>query len=323
MMSSKWQSILVGCLGGAGLLSVAFAANQAGVVTNAEFSQEIVHQLAVAADKKIVLPAPNNSLAQNRRNNGFRNHLSNNALAMNTTAPVAAEAATANNAVTRGVALRGSIDPGQADWTSSAANIAAVNADKPIAQILTNQLATLQAQSDVLDQRVQLLSQVMMEMTQQMQKVNLEMTEQRSLLEPIQMLKPKSPWQQLFDSSGFVAISGVLLLVLGSLLGAGWARNRRVHFTGSQPVAFAPAPVAPAMTEVKMPTSSVMEDSAVEYNFLGTAEAIPAKLDLARAYVAMEDNMAARKVLDEVLKDGNEIHRQEARKILNSFSAPA
>ena len=46
-----------------------------------------------------------------------------------------------------------------------------------------------------------------------------------------------------------------------------------------------------------------------EYDFMGSSEGIPAKLDLARAYIAMEDFTAARETLAEILGEGSEEHQ--------------
>ena len=52
-----------------------------------------------------------------------------------------------------------------------------------------------------------------------------------------------------------------------------------------------------------------------EYDFMGSDEAIPAKLDLARAYIEMEKKDEAKKVLEEVTTKGSRAQKQEARKI--------
>ncbi len=57
-----------------------------------------------------------------------------------------------------------------------------------------------------------------------------------------------------------------------------------------------------------------------EYDFMNTSEAIPAKLDLARAYIAMEDFTAARETLAKILNEGNEEYRREAKALLNKIS---
>ncbi|MDF1795957.1 MAG: hypothetical protein P1U63_05415 [Coxiellaceae bacterium] len=53
-----------------------------------------------------------------------------------------------------------------------------------------------------------------------------------------------------------------------------------------------------------------------EYDFMATSEAIPAKLDLARAYLAMEDYDSAKGVCAEVFRKGDEQQKTEAQNIL-------
>lgn len=59
--------------------------------------------------------------------------------------------------------------------------------------------------------------------------------------------------------------------------------------------------------------------SETDYDFMASNEAIPAKLDLARAYIAMEDFNAARETLTAVLNEGNEEQRLEAKSLLSKI----
>jgi pilus assembly protein FimV len=52
-----------------------------------------------------------------------------------------------------------------------------------------------------------------------------------------------------------------------------------------------------------------------DFDFLADADEIATKLDLARAYIDMGDTEGARDILDEVLSEGNETQRQEAREM--------
>ncbi|GAB3393712.1 FimV/HubP family polar landmark protein [Azotobacter armeniacus] len=52
-----------------------------------------------------------------------------------------------------------------------------------------------------------------------------------------------------------------------------------------------------------------------DFDFLADADEIATKLDLARAYIDMGDNEGAQDILDEVLNEGNETQRQEAREM--------
>lgn len=61
-----------------------------------------------------------------------------------------------------------------------------------------------------------------------------------------------------------------------------------------------------------------LEEDEDEYDFLGSEEGIPAKLDLARAYFAMEDRAAAIEVLEDVIAKGSEEQQKEAKELLAS-----
>jgi FimV-like protein len=60
-------------------------------------------------------------------------------------------------------------------------------------------------------------------------------------------------------------------------------------------------------------------DTSDEYDFMNSDEAIPAKLDLARAYMAMEDYKSASKVLSQVKKNGNEEQKAEAKEMFDKI----
>lgn len=60
-------------------------------------------------------------------------------------------------------------------------------------------------------------------------------------------------------------------------------------------------------------------DGDDEYNFMASKEAIPAKLNLARAYQEMGDLQSAIEVLEEVIKEGNSAQNQEAQRMLHKI----
>lgn len=62
----------------------------------------------------------------------------------------------------------------------------------------------------------------------------------------------------------------------------------------------------------KVQRTKELDSTPIEYDYMGSQESIPAKLNLARAYIAMEDYAAARTVLDEVKQTGNQEQRQQA-----------
>jgi FimV-like protein len=53
-----------------------------------------------------------------------------------------------------------------------------------------------------------------------------------------------------------------------------------------------------------------------EYDFMGSPEGVAANLDLARAYLAMEDYAAAQKILKSILENGNPEQQEQARELL-------
>lgn len=67
------------------------------------------------------------------------------------------------------------------------------------------------------------------------------------------------------------------------------------------------------------PTPST-EASQGEYDLMNSTEGIPAKLNLARAYIEMENKGEAHNILQEVLKQGNEAQQKEAKILLDNCS---
>lgn len=76
-----------------------------------------------------------------------------------------------------------------------------------------------------------------------------------------------------------------------------------------EPAAFTPPPLQPAANDV----GSSADD---ELDFLSDADETSTKLDLARAYIDMGDRDGARDILDEVLIEGNDVQKQEAKDLL-------
>lgn len=55
----------------------------------------------------------------------------------------------------------------------------------------------------------------------------------------------------------------------------------------------------------------------LDFDFFSGADEVATKLDLARAYIDMGDHQGARDILDEVVKDGDELQREEAEDMLS------
>jgi pilus assembly protein FimV len=75
-----------------------------------------------------------------------------------------------------------------------------------------------------------------------------------------------------------------------------------------------------SQTMAKPGLSTGAEDLDDEFDFLAGTDEVTTKLDLARAYIEMQDADGARDILDEVVKEGSEAQRTEARKMLSSLA---
>jgi len=75
-----------------------------------------------------------------------------------------------------------------------------------------------------------------------------------------------------------------------------------------------------AQLKPRAPTSTRPTKDEGEFDYMNSPEALPAKLDLARAYIQMEDNQEARKILREVLEKGDKAQIKQAHDLLNQLS---
>jgi FimV-like protein len=60
-------------------------------------------------------------------------------------------------------------------------------------------------------------------------------------------------------------------------------------------------------------------DTESEYDFMGSKEGIPAKIDLARAYIDMGYKKSAHEVINEIMAKGNTKQQSEAKKLLKQI----
>lgn len=94
--------------------------------------------------------------------------------------------------------------------------------------------------------------------------------------------------------------TALFLLCIGATLGRYWQRSPSIIVNRG----------APIFSD---------ENVESEYDFMGTAEAIPAKLDLARSYLAMSDYDQAKSILKTVIEKGNDAQRKEAGLLLQQI----
>lgn len=122
-------------------------------------------------------------------------------------------------------------------------------------------------------------------------------------------LNAKQGWRQLLETigiSGYFNLGGAALLVfcLGFLAG-------RTRYSQKQSNVQPADSASPESTE---------DDTKDEYDFMSSNEAIPAMLDLARSYIAMEDYDQARAVLKAILVRGDDTQKDEANTLMDKIS---
>ncbi len=164
-------------------------------------------------------------------------------------------------------------------------------------QLLKQALASL-------SNKIQGLSSAYAKLNVQVQQLQLDFSSSQVKLKPIEL----GVWQSFghyvssFPATMLLAIIILLLLVLLYLI----LLPRKSLSTTST-------------SALKTENASDDQDTEQEYDFMGSKEGVPAKIDLARAYVAMQDYQQAKQVLDDVLAKGNNEQRQAAQAILNSI----
>lgn len=153
-------------------------------------------------------------------------------------------------------------------------------------------------QQNQIDQLKQTLTQLQQQLT----------ANQQQLVAVQEQDKPKGEFftpyvtamRNYLGDTGFKIIVGIIVIIL--LLLIWWAFPGR-HFQKEK-----------AKDDIKKGHDPDVEG---EYDFLGSKEGIPAKLDLARAYIDMGDKEAAREMLKEILEKGNTEQKEEARVLLS------
>jgi FimV-like protein len=166
------------------------------------------------------------------------------------------------------------------------------------------QIENLSSKNDQLTQQLTRMGEALTILNQEVIQLNSKLQQVRPGLAAASPDTNSSKWEQIkpefMGGVSYLLYAVLAALVVIILLLLPW--NRR-H--------------TPRLVPANVPPSN--EGNEGEYDFMGTHEAIPAKLDLARAYTAMEDYEAAKQVLTEIQKDGNPEQRSQAGKILESI----
>ena len=168
----------------------------------------------------------------------------------------------------------------------------------------------LQHRLQILEQAMTLLNQELIQLKQVGNTAN--QLQQSTATEKTGLLVNFRQWfvrlHQVLGPTGYNVAMGAAIVVLLLLLWALWPRRKksatnRSHFDAHPKV------------------GDVLDDTKEEYDYMGSAESMPAKINLARTYIAMEDYDAARKVLKEVNKHGDPKQQLEADELINELPA--
>lgn len=152
-------------------------------------------------------------------------------------------------------------------------------------QKLAGQVLKLTAEQQTLTMQVQQMTANLNNIQQQLQQFQTTMSQDNFANE-------SAHWLNALGAGGVILAFAILLLVIIILL--------ILIFKKSKPV----------VTEVA---------SEKEYDFMASDESTPAKLDLAEAYIAMDDFASARKLLNEIKQIGDEAQRAKAEKLLTDI----
>jgi len=155
-------------------------------------------------------------------------------------------------------------------------------------RMLTNQLSTLSS-------RVDRIQKAMILLDQEINAMQNKSTAVQELVKNPQTNEHGKHWLDYWE--GHFGVWSVLLFMLVILV----------------VLAFMSRLVIKA--NKKQQASSEDKDTDDEYDYLGSEEGMPAKLNLARAYIKMEDFESAKEVLDEVLSDGTDEQKAQAQEL--------
>lgn len=175
------------------------------------------------------------------------------------------------------------------------------------------QLTSMAEGQMVLKKQLTNMARSMNELNEQIDKQNTTITESHNTY-----VEDQYVWQETLQN--YVMAGGAILALFGFLLIATWIKISKL----TQRIALAEAqPTATPMPEVATKTVAAEDEELEdEYDFINSAEGIPAKLDLARAYMDMDDLEGAREILNEIITNSSEAYQIQAKQLLSHIQLP-
>lgn len=132
--------------------------------------------------------------------------------------------------------------------------------------------------------------------------------------------KPLTPLQKImYNSSLDLRLGGgLIILALLLLVWLFWPKETQKEEAQTEEFFEEEPELGRNFREPAIPESpSFDKDLEIEYDFMGSEDAIPVKLDLARAYLEMGERSAAEQVLESVMARGNPLQQEEAKALLS------
>ncbi|WP_157843768.1 FimV/HubP family polar landmark protein [Candidatus Coxiella mudrowiae] len=172
------------------------------------------------------------------------------------------------------------------------------------------QLITLSSNVQLLQQRLQNLEKAITLLNQELIQLKHATKSELSTSQTQGLKLSIAAWvtslKKELGPSGFQMLIGGAIIILLLLTWICWPNQKKNQGNNRE------------MRKDNLSGESV-GDTEEEYDYMGSSESIPAKINLARTYIAMEDQEAARRVLKQVLQSGNKEQRKEAEELLKDL----
>ena len=209
--------------------------------------------------------------------------------------------------------------PPQAASPASAQGASTLNDNNSMVALNSSQVNSvrinqLSDKTNALTSQVAALNQRISDLSQQISQ--LDSTDSANTAEAAGQV---SSWKQALHD-GFPQMNEILYLSIGGgsvlLLGLGFLAGRSRREARQQPK----SANLNAIIENEDKALDDDQETKAEYDFMATDEAIPAMLDLARSYLAMDNDAEAKAVLEKVLERGDKAHQEEAQSLLDQIA---
>lgn len=191
---------------------------------------------------------------------------------------------------------------------------------------LARRVQDLSASNQAIGAAIQSIDQ---SLTQLQQEINAISKQQALEQQQLQIQAQSQPKNNLLPAIHFSALFAAIIaetktpmglgVIAAIVLGCALMVTRIIMRRADERAFSSGKTVRTAQEKMTRADALLDEDTKNEYDFMGTREAIPAKLDLARSYMAMNDHDQAYAILKTVMELGNENQRTEAQLLIQKI----